>query len=315
MSEKALIPGRVLRLQSGFYTIQTAQGKVTCSLRGRLKRRTFQGDVIAVGDDVRISLVQGGGAIEEILPRASALVRSDPTPRGEYQQILLANIDQVVFVFACANPEPHLRMLDRFLVIAEKQGIPAVIVANKVDLIGLQAAQRLFAMYPPLGYPVLYTSAAQRLGVEELRATLAGKLSGLAGPSGVGKSSLLNAVQPELGLAVRDVSQANTKGRHTTVVRELFPLEAGGWVADLPGLRAVALWDTEPEELDGYFPEIRPLVADCQFNDCTHRREPGCAVRAAVRDGTVHPERYLSYLRLRYGDEEDLDNLIEGLKG
>lgn len=315
MVEKALIPGRVLRLQSGFYTVQTAQGRVICSLRGRLKRRSFQGDVIAVGDEVRISLVQGGGAIEEILPRRSALVRSDPTPKGEYQQILLANIDQVVFVFACANPDPHLRMLDRFLVIAEKQGIPALIVANKVDLIGLEAAQRLFGMYPPLGYPVLFTSAAQQIGIDALRAALAGRLTGLAGPSGVGKSSLLNAIQPELGLAVRDVSLANTKGRHTTVVRELFPLDAGGWVADLPGLRAVALWDTQPEELDGYFPEIRPLVADCQFNDCTHRREPGCAVRAAVRAGAVHPERYISYLRLRYGDDEDLDNIIESLKG
>jgi ribosome biogenesis GTPase len=139
--------------------------------------------------------------------------------------------------------------------------------------------------------------------VEELCQRLAGKVSGLAGPSGVGKSSLLNAIQPGLGLAVREVSQAVQKGRHTTNVRELFPLEAGGYVADTPGLRSLALWDTEPEELDGYFPEIAPLVPYCAFNDCTHLHEPDCAVRAAVKEGKVHPKRYESYLRLRAGEE------------
>jgi ribosome biogenesis GTPase len=148
----------------------------------------------------------------------------------------------------------------------------------------------------------MYTSAAQKIGIEELRDALYGKISGLAGPSGVGKSSLLNAVQPELGLAVRDISQATSKGRHTTVVREMFPLTAGGFVTDLPGLRSLSLWDTQPEELDGYFPELRDLVMHCQFNDCTHQNEPGCAVREAVAEGRVHPERYTSYLRLRNGD-------------
>ena len=136
-----------------------------------------------------------------------------------------------------------------------------------------------------------------------MRQRLTGRVSALAGPSGVGKSSLLNAVQPGLGLAVREVSAAFDKGRHTTNVRQLFLLEGGGWVADTPGLRSLALWDTEPEELDGYFPEIAPLVAACQFSDCTHKSEPGCAVRAAVEAGTVHPQRYDSYLRLRAGEE------------
>jgi ribosome biogenesis GTPase len=132
-----------------------------------------------------------------------------------------------------------------------------------------------------LGYPVIYTSARSGQGVEALRAHLQGKLSVLVGPSGVGKSSLLNAVQPGLGLAVREVSQATEKGRHTTVVRQLFRLNEGGYVADTPGLKALALWDIQPEELDGYFPELRARVSDCQFNDCTHLQEPGCAVRGA----------------------------------
>ena len=142
------------------------------------------------------------------------------------------------------------------------------------------------------------------MGIDDLHALLSGHLSGFAGPSGVGKSSLLNAIQPKLGLAVREVSETSFKGRHTTVVREMFALNEGGFVVDLPGLKSLALWDTQPEELDGYFPELRDLVADCQFNDCNHRSTPGCAVEKAVKDGRVNPERYQSYLRMRFGDEE-----------
>jgi ribosome biogenesis GTPase len=302
--QNQLLWGQVMRLLSGFYTVRTEQGDLVCRLRGRLKKGAASGDLVALGDRVGVHpLEDGRGIIEKIEPRSHALVRKAPGARGEYQQVLLANPDQVVFVFACANPQPHLRMLDRFLVIAEQQGIPAVIVANKIDLVGLEAAREMFDLYLPLGYPVHYTSAKTGQGIEGLRAALAGKLSALAGPSGVGKSSLLNAIQPELGLAVREVSAATSKGRHATVVRQMFPLEAGGYVADLPGLRMLALWDITPEELDGYFPELRGLVQYCQFNDCTHLNEPGCAVRAAVETGKVHPERYDSYLRLRFSEE------------
>jgi len=295
--------GIVVRNQSGFYTVQTAEGVITCGLRGRLKRRTIQGDVISIGDNVKITVLpEGSGVIEGIEPRTSELVRLDPTPRGEYRQILLANPDQIVTVFACASPEPHLRMLDRFLVIAEKQRLGAIIIANKVDLVGMRAAKKLFDIYPPLGYRVIYTSAVTGEGVSELRKALVGKISALAGPSGVGKSSLLNEVQPGLGLAVREVSGHKDRGRHTTVVRELFPLTDGGYVADLPGLRKLSLWDTQPEELDGYFPELRELVKYCQFNDCAHYEEPGCAVIKAVEEGRVSAERYESYLRMRAGD-------------
>jgi ribosome biogenesis GTPase len=297
------VPGWVSRFQSGFYTIQTEQGKVVCVLRGRLKRRTVQGDVISIGDRVQISLLSDGtGAVEVIEPRHSELVRLDPTPRGDFRQILLSNPDQLVAVFACTQPEPHLRMLDRFLVIAEKQGLKAMIVANKVDLIGLRNAKKIFGVYPPLGYPVIYTSAKENMGLKEFQKALVGRISALAGPSGVGKSSLLNAIQPGLGLAVREISAWNARGKHTTVVREMFPVDGGGFVADLPGLRKLSLWDTEPEELDGYFPELRGLVSKCQFNDCTHIEEPGCAVMKAVEEGTVSTERYESYVRMRMGD-------------
>jgi ribosome biogenesis GTPase / thiamine phosphate phosphatase len=299
--------GLVIRLQAGFYHVETEKGLISCQLPGRFKKRTIAEDIVAVGDRVKISLLTDEtGTIEEIEERSSAFIRKAPVARGEYKQVLLANPDQVVLVFSCAEPEPHLRMLDRFLVIAEKEEIPPVIVANKVDLVGLEQAVALFNIYPPLGYPVLYASAKSGLGINELHDLLIGKISALAGPSGVGKSSLLNAIQPQLGLQVGQVSALTTKGRHTTVVRELFPLKDGGYVADMPGLRTLSLWDIEPEELDGYFPELRPLVSECRFNDCTHQMEPGCAVRQAVEEGRVHPERYISYLRIREGEEEDL---------
>jgi ribosome biogenesis GTPase / thiamine phosphate phosphatase len=192
-------------------------------------------------------------------------------------------------------------MLDRFLVIAEKQKIPAVIVANKIDLV--EDPRAIFGMYEAIGYRVLYTSTKTRAGVDELESILTGKISAFAGPSGVGKSSLLNVMQPGLGLAVNEISRAVNKGKHTTVTRQLFPLEGGGYVADTPGWKSLALWDTEPEELDAYFPELRELVQYCQFSDCTHSHEPDCAVRRALEQGQIHPERYESYQKLRMGEE------------
>ena len=301
---ESFLSGLIVRAQSGFFTVATEIGPVVCQLRGRLKQGRRTGDLAAIGDHVRVTVLEDGtGVIEEVEERKQAIVRLDPRPQGEYQQILLANADQAVFVFACAHPDPKLRMLDRFLVIAEKQEIPAVIVANKVDLVGQERATELFGHYPTLGYPVIYASAKSGQGVAELRATLTGKVSALVGPSGVGKSSLLNAMQPGLGLEVNEISQAVNKGKHTTVVREMFPLAGGGYVADTPGWKSLALWDTEPEEIDGYFPELRGLVAHCQFSDCTHSHEPGCAVLEAVEKGNVRPERYDSYLRLRAGEE------------
>ena len=302
--EKRLLSGLIIKSQSGFFTVETDSGSLVCQLRGRLKKGAREGDLAAIGDRVTVQPLDASqGVITEIEPRQRMISRLAPLPRGEYQQIIIANPDQAVFVFACASPAPRLRMLDRFLVIAEKQEIPALIVANKVDLVGIEKAQALFGHYLPIGYPVIYTSAKLGFGVTELHHCLIGKVSALAGPSGVGKSSLLNAIQPGLGLAVEQISRATGKGQHTTVLSELFPLNGGGYVADTPGLRALALWDTAPEELDGYFPELKPFVTHCQFSDCTHTHEPGCAVRAAVAQNLVHPERYESYVRLRRGEE------------
>lgn len=296
------LSGLIVRAQSGFFTVETGEGAVVCGLRGRIKRGPRTGDLAAVGDRVRVRrLADGSGVIEEVEPRRRAIVRLDPRPLGVYQQILLANPDQAVFVFACAQPRPRLRMLDRFLVVAEKQRIPAIVVANKIDL--ADDPRKIFGMYEDIGYRVIYLSAKTAAGMDELRAVLADKISALAGPSGAGKSSLLNALQPGLGLAVNEVSAAMGKGKHTTVTRQLIPLPGGGYVADTPGWKSLALWDTEPEEMDAYFPELAPLVAECQFSDCTHEHEPGCAVRAALEAGKIHPERYESYLRLRAGQE------------
>jgi ribosome biogenesis GTPase len=269
-----------------------------------LKQGSKEGDLAAIGDRVLVSLVEDGqGLIEVIEPRLRMISRLAPLPRGEYEQIIIANPDQIVLVFACAEPPPRIRMLDRFLVIAEMQKVPSLIVANKTDLVTMEYAKELFGHYADIGYPIIYSSVPKELGLEDLNQHLSGKISALAGPSGAGKSSLLNAIQPGLGLTIQKVSQATGKGKHTTVASEMFPLKGGGYVADTTGLKALALFDIEPEELDGYFPEISQIVAQCQFSDCTHLHEPGCAVIAAVESDKIHPQRYESYLRMRFEEE------------
>ena len=313
-----MLDGLVVRTQSGFLTVETEGGTHVCRLRGRLKQGEVEGDVAAIGDRVTFTLQEdGSGTIEQVHDRKGEISRVRTGIKRDFKQIILANPDQLVIVFACARPEPSMRMLDRFLVIAEKQVVSPLIVANKVDLVSKEEAQRLFGVYEHLGYPVIYTSAKNGMGLDALRDFLKDKISALTGPSGVGKSSLLNCVQPDLGLQVRTVSESTSKGRHTTHVRALFKLDQGGYVADTPGMRSLALWDTEPEELDGYFIEMRDRVADCQFSDCTHTHEPGCAIREAVNQGEIAQQRYHSYLRLRFGDEaeEFIESTQQNKKG
>ncbi len=281
------------------------QGEIVAQLPGRLKKAWQKSSLVAVGDRVSISINKDGtGTIESVAERRTVLSRTRASAEARHllkdqEQVLVANPDQVVFVFAVKRPHPSLRKLDRFLAVAEMNKLPAIICVNKIDLTGLEKAREKFGIYDEIGYRVIYASAKEETGVAELRDCLQGKLSVLAGSSGVGKSSLLNAVQANLGLKVREVSKATGKGLHTTRYAEMIPLEMGGYVADTPGIRGLALFDVEPGELDAYFREMAPLVADCQFSDCSHQHEPGCAVRAAVADGRISPARYDSYLRLR----------------
>jgi ribosome biogenesis GTPase len=303
MPDPDRVPGLVVRAQSGFFEVETGHGRVTAKLRGRLLEGPHTTDRIALGDRVQVRLLEdGGGVIDSVEPRTRVLSRRDPGREAE--QILVANPDQAAFVFACADPDPNFRLLDRLLVVAERENLPAIICANKIDLVVGRSARAEFGEYERLGYGVHYISAKTGKGMRGLRKALEKRLSVFAGPSGVGKSSLLNALQPGLGLATHAVREATRKGIHTTVFPELMSLTGGGYVADTPGVKAFGLWDIEPEELDGYFREIRGLVADCHFNDCTHTHEPGCAVIAAVERGSISPERYDSYQRMRAGEFE-----------
>ncbi len=320
MSEQKILTGLVVKAQSGFFTVETEQGRIKSKVRGRLLEERLNTDPVAIGDGVTISLVEVyendtvtvQGVIEEVALRQRAFTRQAPSPGGrtsrdqiDREQVIIANPDQVVFVMSCAEPDPSFRMMDRFLVIAEHSGIPILICANKIDLMGKDSEVReLFLLYESLGYPLIFASAKTGTGVIKLRKALTGKVSALTGPSGVGKSSLLNGVQPGLGLAVKTVSQATGEGRHTTVAPELFPLKGGGYVADTPGVRAIGLYNIEPSEIDGYFPDILPYIRRCRFKDCRHENEPGCAVVKAVEQGDIYFDRYDSYLRLRAEAEE-----------
>ncbi len=291
----------MIHARSGRHRVQDGDLIVTCSVRGRLKKTKLYTDLIATGDQVRWRLARPGkGVIEEVLPRETQLSRLRPGPgHTPVEHVIVANPDQAVFIFAVRDPLPRLRMLDRLLVLAENNDLPAIICANKVDLVdGEEEARRLFGLYQEIGYPVLYTSTRTGQGVEELGERLRGQISVLSGPSGAGKSSLLNTIQPELGLATKEISESTGKGRHTTVSVRLWPLVEGGYVADTPGLREAGLWDIEPEELAWHFVEMRPYLSDCRFPSCTHTHEPDCSVKAAVEAGVINEDRYESYCRL-----------------
>lgn len=294
--------GMVLRSQSGFFWVQTAAGVLECRLRGRLKKERQESDIAVIGDVVEVTQVTPTtGAIEAVLPRRSKLARRAPFRKGLWKEdVLIANVDQVLLIFACAQPEFSRRMLDRYLVLTEYGELEAVIVANKVDLVGEEQARALLAPYERIGYPVLYTSTKLGLGIEQLRAQLAGRISVVTGKSGVGKSSLLNAAHPGLELATSEVSAALGKGRHTTTVAELIALDlpGGGYVADTPGIREIGLWRFPTDELDWCFREFRPFLDQCYFATCAHVHEPDCAVLAAVEQGQIEYERHDSYVKL-----------------
>lgn len=298
--------GRVLRSQSGQLWVATAQGVVHCILRGRLKRdKKARTDLAVIGDRVTVRILEGSeGVVEAVEPRHNRFSRRQPGRRGaDKEDVLVANLDQILVVFACGHPPMNPRVLDRFLVVAELDGIPATVVANKADQVDLDEAEGQFGPYAELGYPVVYTSARTGEGIDVLRERLRDRLSAFVGPSGVGKSSLSNCLDPGLGIAVADISETLDKGRHTTRVAELHPLATGGWVADTPGIREIASFELPAAELAACFPEMRPFLGECRFASCTHDHEPSCAVRDAVERGLIRRARYDSYLRIRRGEE------------
>ena len=319
-----LYNGLVVKEQSGFFWVEVADGTVwMCRLRGRLMEEAQSSDIAAIGDRVKISTVENDesgdvGVIEEVQPRKTTLSRAVRTSgnrgRGdaEREHVIVANPDAIFMVFAAAEPTPDLLMLDRFLVAGERAEIDdIVIVVNKIDLEDPTNIQTRFAPYEQMGYPVLYTSAKDQQGIQAIRNHINGKLSAFTGPSGVGKSTLLNLIQPGLARQVKSVSKNTQEGIHTTRDSALIKLSdgqfgAGTYLADTPGIRQLSIYDMEPEELDAYFLDIAEYVNQCRFGDCSHVNEPGCAVRDAAEARHISRRRYKSYRKLRVELEDAL---------
>jgi ribosome biogenesis GTPase / thiamine phosphate phosphatase len=319
--------GTVTRKATGRYAVETPGGEVVCEISPRLRKLLVYPiadpnsrphivdsvrdievvDPVAVGDQVRlVDLQDGSGLIVEVLPRRSKLSRLS-AGKKPLEQVVVANLDQVAAVFSAAQPEPKWNLLDRYLVSAESLELPALILITKLDLLDDPAPLlEQVEVYRRAGYRVILTSAHTRQGLAELKPALQGRLTVLVGKSGVGKTSLLNALQPGLGLRVSQVNQTTGKGRHTTTNLAMFPLDGGGQVVDTPGMREFGLWERNLArggrqlDLALYFPEMRSLVGTCRFGlDCSHSHEPGCTVRQKVQSGFISAQRYESFLRLQ----------------
>ena len=290
--------GTVIQVDATGCVVFADGEQLFCRVRGR-----FYEDIegqkrpIAPGDRVTIShTFKGEGAVEEIAPRRNRLSRQ--AAHGEREQVIASNVDQVAIVVAVKSPPLRPGLIDRLIIAASNQQIEPFVVINKVDLGRAKKVLKVHDIFRELGYEVIYTSATEGTGVPHLVLRLADKTTVFAGHSGVGKSSLLNAIHPELKLATGKVSARTSKGRHTTTRATLFPLPAGGYVVDTPGVRAFGLWDVQKADLDIFFREFQPLIEECHFYDCTHDHEPDCAVRAAVEAGDIRRPRYDAYIRI-----------------
>jgi ribosome biogenesis GTPase len=294
-------PGRVLSVH-GLTSLVEAEDRSRCKCTTRRLLRTLSTDqrhVVVAGDRVRFRRVDANeGVIERIEPRQTVLSR---TSRGR-QHTIVANVDQLLIVGSAAEPTLKPNLIDRFIVSAHHNRLQPLIVINKVDLIDAADLQPLIGVYSQMGYDVLATSIVTGRGIEQLREALLHRSSAICGQSGVGKSSLLNAIDPNLELHTAKVSEENEKGRHTTTTARLLPITGGGYVVDTPGIRQFQLWDIIPAEVPGYFRDLRPYINHCRYPDCTHTHEADCAVKNAVADGRLDARRYESYCALFAGD-------------
>ena len=277
-------------------------------LRGRVRLKASEiTNPVAVGDKVRYALDEDGAAtITEILPRSNYIIRRS-TNLSRQAHIIAANLDRAWLIVSLYFPEVKLPLLDRILVTCELYGIPATIVLSKTDLYREEAPEEIAhfkAIYESAGYPVIETSVLTGEGIDAIREACKGRVNLFSGESGVGKSSLIRALDPGLTPKVGDISTAHLQGKHTTSLYELYPLESGGYVIDSPGIRGFGLVDVEKEEIARYFPEMLRVADDCRFIPCTHTHEPGCAVKAAVDEGSIAPERYRSYLGMLEEDKK-----------
>jgi len=297
----ACLTGRVVRVHGLLSIVEADDGPTfSCHVRRLLKTMAIDGrNVLAVGD--RVWFRPGGSAGEEgVIEKVDG--RRGTITRGyrRREHVIAANVDQVLIVSAFEEPGLKLPLVDRYLISAETGGVRPIIVLNKSDLVDLAPYQWVVGLYTQLGYEIIVTSAATGQGIPRLKELLAQGVTAFSGQSGVGKSSLLNAIQPGLNLKIREVSGWTAKGKHTTTTAELIRLETGGHVVDTPGLRQFELWGVVPGEVEGHFVEFRPYIPQCKFPDCSHTHEAECAVKDAVHWGQIHFGRYESYLKLYY---------------
>jgi ribosome biogenesis GTPase len=280
--------GTILERDGSIYRVATPDGEVRAVLRGKAKRDTPR---VVVGDRVRLEPAPGGPlGILGVEPRTTLLERRVPEGRGT--RPVAANIDQVLVVTATVDPAPIPQLIDRLLVVAEANSIPAAVVVNKVDL---DPGNGLIQRCRAAGYSVFPTSARTGEGIPELAAALRGRTSVVTGPSGAGKSNLLNAVQPGLKLRIGEISARVRRGKNTTVSAVMLPLDAGGFLVDTPGFSEVGLWGIEPRELASCFPEMRRFIGECRYGDCRHMKEPGCRIAQAAEAGEIQADRLESY--------------------
>lgn len=305
------IIGTVLRSTGSEYVVQTSDGVYTARMKGKFRLQTKNStNPIAVGDEVGILLQSDETAvIDEILPRKNKLSRRAAGRRAHLEHIIVANIDFAWCVQSVQRPKFNPGFIDRFLVMCEIEQIPAGILLNKSDLLNPELNAELqpsIEIYQSIGYPVVRVSAHSAEGLKELQVHLANKACVLSGPSGAGKSSLLNQLAPESQMRTAEISESTQKGKHTTTFAQLHPLPFGGFIADTPGLREFGIYDLHPDDLSGFFPEMRPYLSTCRFQPCTHEHEPHCGVKEAVSAGQISIERYTSYLNILSGLKQGL---------